>query len=85
MAFSPALRDLRRQTREDRSFVAKCYVMDNLSDPVILGMPELRALGVYLEPLGVYLEPLAVYLEPPGVYLGPLGVYLGFAVVESCL
>ena len=24
--------------------------MDNLSDPVILGVPELRALGVYLEP-----------------------------------
>ena len=24
--------------------------MDNLSDPVILGMPELRVLGVYLEP-----------------------------------
>ena len=48
---SPALQDL-RVVRADKiaKFVAKCYVMPKLSDPIILGIPELRALGIYLEP-----------------------------------
>ena len=50
VVFSPALKDLRLKGRNEPSFVAKCYVMKNLSDPVILGVPELGALGVYLEP-----------------------------------
>ena len=50
-AHSPALRDLREQSSGSKvSFVVKCYVMDNLSDPIILGIPELLELGAYLEP-----------------------------------
>ena len=44
------MQDLRRDQPSSARFTAKCYIMDNLSDPIILGLPELRALGVFLEP-----------------------------------
>ena len=47
---SEALRALRDRRPESVSFDAKFYIMDNLSDPFILGIPELRALSLYVEP-----------------------------------
>ena len=50
LAGSNALQEVRRGHPSSARFTAKCYIMDKLSDPIILGLPELRALGVFLEP-----------------------------------
>ena len=50
LAGSNALQDVRRGHPTSARFTAKCYIMDSLSDPIILGLPELRSLGVFLEP-----------------------------------
>ena len=47
---SASLQALRERRPDTVSFDAKFYIMDNLSDPFILGIPELRSLGLYLEP-----------------------------------
>ena len=47
---SPALQECRRREPSEKYLDAKFYLMENLSDPVILGRPELQELGLYLEP-----------------------------------
>ena len=46
---SPALRDVRNGESE-KNIDCKFYLMENLSDPIILGRPELQQLGLFLEP-----------------------------------
>ena len=52
-AGNAAYRDLRRSKwgRNCHSVDVKFYLMENLSDPIILGFPELSSLGCYVEPV----------------------------------
>ena len=49
-AKSPALQEHRARQPNSHSMDAKFYLMENLSDPIILGRPELADMGLYLEP-----------------------------------
>ena len=51
-AKSPALREHRAGQQKEKHLDAKFFLMENLSDPIILGRPELQALGLFLEQVG---------------------------------
>ena len=46
---SPGLRGYRSRVPYHKFLDAKFFLMENLSDPIILGRPELQALGLFLE------------------------------------
>ena len=47
---SPALADCRAKEPATKYLTTEFYLMENLSDPIILGRPELSHLGLMLEP-----------------------------------
>ena len=46
---SEEIRELRRRRPKENSIVGKFYMMDDLTDPIMIGFPEMSQLGCFLE------------------------------------
>ena len=45
------MKELRRRRPKNASILVKFYMMENLSDPIMLGLPEMSKMGCYVEPM----------------------------------
>ena len=45
------IKELRRRRPKENSIVGKFFMMDDLTDPIMIGFPEMAQLGCFLEPV----------------------------------
>ena len=48
---SEEIKELRRRRPKDTSILVKFFMMDGLTDPLMLGLPEMSKLGCFVEPI----------------------------------
>ena len=48
---SEELKELRKCRPKDASILVKFYMMEGLTDPIMLGLPEMSKIGCFVEPM----------------------------------